>query len=88
MKTVLVIGGGVTGLSAIYELHKWKKANQSDVRLILTEASSDLGGKIRTVKEHGFLMEAGADSIVTRKANMMSFIEELGLESEIVYNAG
>ncbi|MFC0414455.1 protoporphyrinogen oxidase [Cytobacillus solani] len=87
MKTVLVIGGGVTGLSAIYELHKWKKENQSDVRLILTEASSDLGGKIRTVKEHGFLMEAGADSIVTRKANMMSFIEELGLESEIVYNA-
>ncbi|MGN7401656.1 protoporphyrinogen oxidase [Cytobacillus praedii] len=87
MKTVLVIGGGVTGLSAIYELHKWKKANQSDVRLILTEASSDLGGKIHTVKEHGFLMEAGADSIVTRKANMMSFIEELGLESEIVYNA-
>jgi oxygen-dependent protoporphyrinogen oxidase len=87
MKTVLVIGGGVTGLSAIYELHKWKKANQSDVRLILTEASSDLGGKIRTVKEHGFLMEAGADSIVTRKANMMSFIEELGLEREIVYNA-
>lgn len=87
MKTVLVIGGGVTGLSAMYELHKWKKANQSDVRLILTEASSDLGGKIRTVKEHGFLMEAGADSIVTRKANMMSFIEELGLENEIVYNA-
>ncbi|WP_313801551.1 protoporphyrinogen oxidase [Cytobacillus sp.] len=87
MKTVLVIGGGVTGLSAMYELHKWKKANQSDVRLILTEASSDLGGKIRTVNEHGFLMEAGADSIVTRKAKMMSFIEELGLENEIVYNA-
>ena len=87
MKTVLVIGGGVTGLSAMYELHKWKKANQSDVRLILTEASSELGGKIRTVTENGFLMEAGADSIVTRKANTMSFIQELGLESEIVYNA-
>lgn len=87
MKTVLVIGGGVTGLSAMYELHKWKIANQSDVRLVLAEAASELGGKIRTVKENGFLMEAGADSIVTRKANMMSFIEELGLESEIVYNA-
>ncbi|WNS76594.1 protoporphyrinogen oxidase [Bacillus sp. DTU_2020_1000418_1_SI_GHA_SEK_038] len=87
MKTVLVVGGGITGLSAIYELHKWKKANQSDVRLILAEASPELGGKIRTVKDRGFIMEAGADSIVSRKVNTMSFIEELGLENEVVYNA-
>ncbi|MCQ6276999.1 protoporphyrinogen oxidase [Bacillus sp. V3B] len=87
MKTVLVIGGGVTGLSAMCELQKWKKENQSDVRLILTEASSELGGKICTVKDAGFIMEAGADSIVARKANHMSFIRELGLEQEVVYNA-
>lgn len=87
MKTVLIIGGGITGLSAMYELNKWKKMNQSDVRLILIEASSELGGKICTVKDGGFVMESGADSIVTRKANSMSFIEELGLESEVVYNA-
>ncbi|KAB2328545.1 protoporphyrinogen oxidase [Cytobacillus depressus] len=87
MKTVLVIGGGITGLSAMFELHKWKKTNQSNVRLILAEASSELGGKIRTVKEGGFVMEAGADSIVARKANAMSFIEELGLDDEVVYNA-
>lgn len=87
VKTVLVIGGGITGLSAMYELQKWKRENQSEVRLILVEASSQLGGKIRTVKEDGFIMEAGADSIVSRKANHMSFIQELGLENEVVYNA-
>jgi protoporphyrinogen/coproporphyrinogen III oxidase len=86
MKTVLIIGGGVTGLSAMHELHKWKNENQADVRLILVEASSELGGKIRTVKEDGFVMEAGADSIVARKAMGMSFIDELGLEDEVVYN--
>ncbi|PAF11602.1 protoporphyrinogen oxidase, partial [Shouchella clausii] len=32
MKTVLVIGGGVTGLSAMYELNKWKKENNQDIR--------------------------------------------------------
>ncbi|WP_065411728.1 protoporphyrinogen oxidase [Pseudobacillus wudalianchiensis] len=87
MKTVLVIGGGVTGLSAMYELHKWKRKNQSDVRLVLAEETAELGGKIRTVKHDGFIMEAGADSIVTRKASGMSFIEELGLQEEVVYNA-
>lgn len=87
MKTVLVIGGGITGLSAMYELHKWKRANRGEVRLILAEASEELGGKIRTVKDGGFIMETGADSIVARKENMMPFIEELGLEREVVYNA-
>ena len=87
MKTVLVIGGGITGLSAMYELQKWKRENDADVRLILAEASSELGGKICTVREGSFVMEAGADSIVARKANTMSFIEELGLENEVVYNA-
>ena len=87
VKTVLVIGGGITGLSAMYKLQKWKRENQSDIRLILVEASSQLGGKIRTVKDDGFIMEAGADSIVSRKANHMAFIQELGLENEVVYNA-
>ncbi|GAA0338540.1 protoporphyrinogen oxidase [Bacillus carboniphilus] len=87
MKTVLVIGGGITGLSTMFKLHKWKKETQTDVKLILAEASSNLGGKIRTVKEQGFIMEAGADSIVSRKAQSMTFIEELGLDSELVYNA-
>jgi protoporphyrinogen/coproporphyrinogen III oxidase len=87
VKTVLVIGGGITGLSAMNELNRWKKEYKSDIRLILAEASPDLGGKIRTVKDGSFVMEAGADSIVSRKANKMSFIEELGLESDVVYNA-
>jgi protoporphyrinogen/coproporphyrinogen III oxidase len=86
VKTILVIGGGVTGLSAMYELHKWKLENNSDVRLILVEASKVLGGKIRTVKDSQFVMEAGADSIVSRKANSMSFIQDLGLEDDVVFN--
>lgn len=87
LKTVLVIGGGITGLAAMHELHKWKLANESNIRLVLAEASSALGGKIRTEKDKGFLMEAGADSIVARKAQAMTFIQELGLENDVVYNA-
>ena len=87
VKTVVVIGGGITGLSALYELQKWKKAHGADVRLVLAEESGQLGGKIRTVKHNGFVMEAGADSIVARKMETMPVIEELGLEKEVVYNA-
>jgi protoporphyrinogen/coproporphyrinogen III oxidase len=87
VKTVLVIGGGVTGLSAMYGLNKWKKENDQEIRLVLAESAEQLGGKIRTVREGGFTIEAGADSIVARKANAMNFIQELGLEEAVVYNA-
>lgn len=87
MKTVLVIGGGITGMAAMYELQKWKKENGSNVKLILAEGSDKLGGKIRSVKHDGFLMESGADSIVTRKTLSMSFMKELDLEEQVVYNA-
>lgn len=87
MKTIVVIGGGITGLAAMYELQKWKKSNRTDVRLVLAEAAEQLGGKIRTINQSGYIMETGADSIVARKMETMTLIEELGLEKEVVYNA-
>lgn len=86
VKTVVVIGGGITGLSAMYELQKWKKANEANVRVVLVEASSKLGGKIRTVQQNGFVMEEGPDSIVARKIESTPLFEELGLEKEVVPN--
>lgn len=87
MSTILVIGGGVTGLSAMYTLQKWKTENEKqDVQLILAEAGPKLGGKISTIRENGFIMETGADSIVTRKVKKMSIIKDLDLEAETVYN--
>jgi protoporphyrinogen/coproporphyrinogen III oxidase len=86
LKTVLILGGGITGLSTAYELEKHLDQHK-DVNLMLAEASSILGGKIRTVKQDGFIMETGADSIVTRKINHTGIIEELDLEDEVVYNA-
>ena len=83
MKTVLILGGGITGLSTAYELEKHLEQHK-DVNLMLAEASSILGGKIRTVKQDGFIMETGADSIVTRKINHTGIIEELDLEDEVV----
>ena len=87
LKTVAVIGGGITGLTTVYYLQKLAKENQLDIRLILIEGNEYLGGKIKTAYEDDFMMETGADSIVTRKPNVASFIEELQLQDEVVHNA-
>ena len=87
LKKIVVIGGGITGLSAMYHLHKQIIDKGLDLELALIEGEERLGGKIRTVEEGGFIMESGADSIVARKPNVAPFIQELGMEDEAVYNA-
>ena len=69
MKTVAVIGGGITGLSAMYYLQKLKQEQQLDLDLILIEKDSELGGKIRTVKDSEFIMEnrGGLDRCAPRQ---------------------
>ncbi|TWT02451.1 protoporphyrinogen oxidase [Planomicrobium sp. CPCC 101079] len=86
MKTAVVIGGGITGLSAMHYLQKLKKEQSLDLDLVLIEQQAELGGKIRTVKDGEFIMETGADSIVARNESVMPLIQDLDLEDRIVYN--
>ncbi|WP_445490700.1 protoporphyrinogen oxidase [Niallia sp. 03133] len=87
MKTIVVVGGGITGLSTMYYLQKIKRANNLDVKLLLVEEKEALGGKIHSIEKDGFIMETGADSIVARNKNVLPFVKELQLEDELVYNA-
>ncbi|WP_205417208.1 FAD-dependent oxidoreductase, partial [Klebsiella pneumoniae] len=78
LKTVAIVGGGITGLSCAYHLQKEIITSGQEVRIVLLEAESALGGKISTVHDGEFTMETGADSIVTRKKNTFQYIEQLG----------
>ncbi|WP_410769036.1 protoporphyrinogen oxidase [Fontibacillus sp. BL9] len=87
MKTVVIVGGGITGLSAAYYLNRQIEERKLDARIVVVESYGNLGGKINTISRDGFFMEAGADSMVTRKPNMDQLVDELGLREEVVYNA-
>ena len=56
----LVVGGGVSGLAAALTL----KNRGVDVRLL--ESRGYLGGAIRTVREEGYLLEFGPNSLMVR----------------------
>ncbi|WP_096199533.1 protoporphyrinogen oxidase [Bacillus sp. FJAT-45350] len=87
MKTVVVIGGGVTGLSTMHYLQKLKREQNVDVELILVEKNEYLGGKIHTVLNGEYKIETGADSIVARHESVMPLVTDLQLENEVAYNA-
>src|ERR1700741_1899973 len=75
---VAVIGGGVAGVSAAYELAR------SGVEFVLYEASGRLGGIVETERRDGFVVECGPDSWVTEKPWARELAVELGLEDEII----
>ncbi len=76
--TVVVVGGGITGLAAAYEL------TRAGVRVLLVEASARLGGKIRTERIDGFLVEAGPDSFIAYRPAATELARELGLGDAII----
>ena len=80
MKRVAIVGGGITGLAAAYELEK-----TTDAEIDLYEASPRLGGKLRTEREGDLLVEGGPDCFFTRKPGVLELVAELGIEREIVH---
>ncbi|MGJ7922765.1 protoporphyrinogen oxidase [Neobacillus sp. LXY-4] len=85
-KKVIIVGGGITGLSAAYYLQKEAQQKSLPIEIKLIEAANRLGGVIETVKKDGFVIEKGPDSIIARKTAGINLIEELGLKDKVISN--
>ncbi|MFO7271125.1 MAG: protoporphyrinogen oxidase [Sphaerobacter thermophilus] len=77
---VAIIGGGIAGLAAAYRLRQ----ADSGLALTLVEADTRLGGKIRTERMEGLVIEAGPDSFLASKPAAAALCEVLGLGDRIV----
>jgi len=78
LRSVLIVGGGISGLAAAYELRN------SGLRCTLIEAADRLGGVIRTDRVEGCLVEGGPDSFIAQKPWALELIRELGLGDEVI----
>jgi protoporphyrinogen/coproporphyrinogen III oxidase len=74
----IIIGGGISGLSAAYYLAK------RNLPSILIESAPQLGGVIQTQKVADCLLEGGPDSFLAAKPEAMSLIRELGLAGDVI----
>lgn len=79
-RDAVVVGGGITGLAAAYELTK--KDAGWDVTLL--ETSSRMGGKIISDAVGDLVFEGGPDSFLTSKPWALDLARELGLEPELM----
>lgn len=81
---VVVIGGGISGLSSAFYLHKYGVERGLDLKVTLVEKDASFGGKIMTLHRDGFVIEKGPDSFLARKLPMIDLARELELEDELV----
>ena len=79
---ITIIGGGISGLSAAFELQN------SGHNITLLEGTDRLGGKILTSEIEGFDIDAGPDSFLTRDPEMRELCFDLGLGEELVSPTG
>ncbi len=74
----IVVGAGISGLATA----RYLVAGGAEVTVL--EATSRIGGAIRTETRDGFLFEAGPDSFLTEKPAALQMCRELGLEGEVI----
>ncbi len=80
MKTVAIIGGGITGLTAAFGL------KQQGVPVKLFEAGNRVGGVIQSMRREGHLAEFGPNSILETSPVISGLVQDLGLEQRKVYS--
>jgi len=78
MAANVIIGGGISGLSAAYYLAK------GGAGAVIVESRPRLGGVIHTELVEGCTLEAGPDSFLSVKPAALELIQELGLGGQVI----
>jgi oxygen-dependent protoporphyrinogen oxidase len=81
---VVVIGGGLSGLTVAYRLIERARAARRPVEVVVLEAKDRVGGVISTQHAEGFTLEGGADSFITNKPWAVDLCRALGLGEQLI----
>ncbi len=82
--SVVIVGGGIAGLSAAWEL-TGAKAGPDDAtpRVEVIEAENVVGGVLQTTRFAGRTIDLGADGFLARRPEAVGLIDELGCSNEL-----
>jgi oxygen-dependent protoporphyrinogen oxidase len=81
---VVIIGGGLSGLSAAHAMVTRATAAHRPFEVVVLEAKDRVGGAIWTERSGGFTIEGGADSFITNKPQAVDLCHELGLGDQLI----
>ena len=77
-RDVIVIGAGISGLTAAWRL------KQAGIDVCVLESDNDVGGAMRTERRDGFLLEKGPFNVIVRDEAFERLLKDLGNEIEVI----
>ena len=84
---IAVVGAGISGLAATYELTRNKEFQTNfDVQVTLFEAGKNIGGVLQSVESSNCLIEKAADMITTIEPDALELADEIGFTNWIGTN--
>jgi len=83
-QTIIIVGGGITGLTAAYRLQSFKKENNLPLEIILLEASNRLGGVISSQAVDDYVIEHGPDAFLADRPEIKTLLADLNLDSQLL----
>jgi oxygen-dependent protoporphyrinogen oxidase len=84
VRRVVVIGAGITGLAAAHHLGEIAAAREMPLEVTIVERGERAGGSLKTIRRDGFIMEAGADSILVEKPWAAELARRIGLGDQLI----
>ncbi len=81
---VVVVGGGISGLTAAYRLKQRAEARGVPFELTVFEADTKLGGTIQTLDADGFLVESGPNGFLDSKPEAVTLSHDLGIGDRLL----
>ena len=79
-KTVVVVGGGISGLAAAHRLIELDPA----LNVVVLESTNRAGGVLQTVHRDGFLIEQSADNFITNVPWAVDLCRRIGLGDQLI----
>lgn len=79
---VVVVGGGISGLTAAYRLRALLGPGAD---IVLIDSSRRLGGALRTVELAGVALDLGAEAFLMRRPEAAGLVGELGLDGALTH---
>ena len=78
MKSVVVVGAGISGLAAAYRLQE----RGADVTVL--ESEDRVGGRVATERLNGYIVDTGPDALASSYESYLRLVDDLGLSSQLV----